>query len=565
MGRLRYQWPVVGINASQLAYWNSAAPFWDIARMADNWRGSTWGYTAKVDADGNLLDFGPGDKLARCILSDFDWNCPPDEGPWILSWQGDPDMTWNLDLQKTVRERLAPGRWRISMTGRGRLALNVSDFNRADPPRAFRLVPEAQEHAGPVRQQFVQNWQDFGFVRCMGLTLTNNSKQTTWASRPTDRRHSWQDGASWEACCAIANACRQHLWVNIPHAADLDYSEQLAALLFDQLDGEQQVIVEYTNEYWNSASAFRDQWNYMSALPEGRDRGYLRRAVEHFQAFERGWRAAGGSMDRVVRLLAGQKVRGSYLSDLWLSDATRLPYWDALSFTSYVGMQITKANFDSGTVATVDQVMDILAAGADQDALASAPLAMKAQAAGKQSISYEAGQHLFMSPTERGLPELQALMTAANHHPRMGDIYMRLLRDSRERDAPLCLYAATSEDSQYGCWGILTEEYPRGDAVLPKYAAARAFLAEPPEEQPPDDGCAECVAALTAAQQKIAEQQDGIALLDQEITKLDADIAALQQTIIAKDAEIAARMAEVGRLHACRDSIAAALAELGIE
>ena len=103
-----------------------------------------------------------------------------------------------------------------------------------------------------------------GWLRGMEWIRTNGSTWTTWDTRsPVDAVSYAGDlargaarGAPVELFLDLCNAVGCHAWVNVWHQADDEAVRQYARLCKARLPADRNVIVEYTNEAWNTAGGF---------------------------------------------------------------------------------------------------------------------------------------------------------------------------------------------------------------------------------------------------------------------------------------------------------------------
>ncbi len=130
----------------------------------------------------------------------------------------------------------------------------------------------------------------FKTLRMMDWGATNDSPVTTWASRtaPSWVTMSTPSGVALEHMVQLCNTTKQNLWICIPHAADDGYVENaarviaygskadgtpwtagvdaLSARVWQPLDPELKVFVEYSNETWNSAPPWKVHRDHTIAL-----------------------------------------------------------------------------------------------------------------------------------------------------------------------------------------------------------------------------------------------------------------------------------------------------------
>ncbi|MBU0620662.1 MAG: hypothetical protein KJ795_02335 [Gammaproteobacteria bacterium] len=127
----------------------------------------------------------------------------------------------------------------------------------------------------------------FSAIRFMDFLATNSNVQQNWSERPLPSwpsfnryantgGYGWQGiGGPWEHVILLANETQKDAWINIPVDATDAYITNVANLfrygsdginpytspqanpVYPPLDANLNVYVEYSNELWNSAGAFR--------------------------------------------------------------------------------------------------------------------------------------------------------------------------------------------------------------------------------------------------------------------------------------------------------------------
>nr|WP_275589215.1 DNRLRE domain-containing protein [Paenibacillus sacheonensis] len=114
---------------------------------------------------------------------------------------------------------------------------------------------------------FIAELSPYTTLRFMDWGLTNNSKIQTWSQRrlPADAGNAEVGlidsgspvtaGLAYEWMIDLCNRTNKDLWINLPHMADDNYANQLAALIKSKLNGNLKVYVEYSNETWNGGFA----------------------------------------------------------------------------------------------------------------------------------------------------------------------------------------------------------------------------------------------------------------------------------------------------------------------
>ena len=176
------------------------------------------------------------------------------------------------------REHTA-GVWRfqVVLNGQGTPTLAFSGVGAAGLTSLKVLRPG---YVWDTTQKFTNEWlaimADYAFIRTMDITLTSglpvpgreyfcNGGQTTWATRwtptGTGAGKVWERH-TWENCADIANATGKDLWVCIPHRATDDYIEGMFNFLDANVAPGLKIIVEYSNEIWNSSPGYQAQLQY---------------------------------------------------------------------------------------------------------------------------------------------------------------------------------------------------------------------------------------------------------------------------------------------------------------
>ena len=130
------------------------------------------------------------------------------------------------------------------------------------------MVPAVYEKTyqqQPFMPEVLEDLKYYKVLRFMDWQRTNNSVNQRWADRRTPDNwytQTGKKGVALEYACDVCNAVLTDCWVCVPHAADDDYVRDMARLIRDRLDGRLRVYVEYSNETWNWASGFKDQFDW---------------------------------------------------------------------------------------------------------------------------------------------------------------------------------------------------------------------------------------------------------------------------------------------------------------
>jgi len=146
-------------------------------------------------------------------------------------------------------------------------------------------------------QNIIKNDFKANGIRFMDFTSTNGkTAEVQWADRvrpsmpqqSSGSGYGWQGrGASWEYAILLCNTLGVDAWINVPVAVSDDYITKLAQLfkygsdgtnpytstqtnpVYPPLNPNLKLFVEYSNELWNTASAFsQTHWNKDKAVAE---------------------------------------------------------------------------------------------------------------------------------------------------------------------------------------------------------------------------------------------------------------------------------------------------------
>lgn len=339
--------------------------------------------------------------------------------------------------------------------------------------------------------------QDLQMIRHMDLNATNLHGDVSWSDRKQpdwvfqtnslgyDQGIGPNNRMCWEDQIAIANETDSHLHITIPHKADDNYVRQLAKMIANEspytgngLDPSKFVMVEYTNEVWNSQFA-QTQWIANTLAPQlgasSAAEAYGIRAAQIWDIFEEefdaasnppglarylgGWSGGSGLFDEVALEAARdygttEEIYGGgasypYLNpyDRYLTESpNRNLSWDVDAFFDAYEQVILGGHYD---IWKADQaVWD-----ADGNAY---------------RVGYEGGQHIFPDGSEGRATLYQdyILGTSFQQHERMAQA-MAVLAETWLHSGALThnMYVAHGRGS-WPHWDTST-----GSTPSPKYAA----------------------------------------------------------------------------------------------
>ena len=329
--------------------------------------------------------------------------------------------------------------------------------------------------------------------------------------------HSKRNGVPIEIITSLANTLQRDMWVNMPHAADDNYIENMAEYVAQNLDENLKVYVEYANEAWNPGFL-----SHHFVEIKGIEAGYdvvpnefigfrvkeyfarLRFYSEHSLSIFNIWKDkfgggmganSGNNVDRIIRVLGTNQGDKILTEQMILNigaqnlDAIAMaPYFFGCATNSGSCADAPKVFKDA---ISVDDVFDIIDQDKEVDpsALDSTINKMKVQAEtassfNKNLLSYEGGQHLTTSILgalnldEAGKQRYLALFKKANRDPRMKERYETLL-NSWKGLAPqgatlFTMYTLPQSYYRFGNWG-LKEHLNKTRADSPKYDGVMSF------------------------------------------------------------------------------------------
>lgn len=270
-------------------------------------------------------------------------------------------------------------------------------------------------------------------------------------------------GIPYEYMVRLCNELNSDMWICVPHLADDDYIINLAQLIKDQLNPNLKVYLEWSNEVWNYASAFKSFWaNLFKAVDQGIDFNYAY-ADQSKRVFDLFISTFQEQKDRLVRVIAGQTVvpyRVQKMLERLNGDV------DAVSCTTYFGVDTT--GFDANT--TIDEFCDRIIEGAKDPNTVTGIMqhGELAKKYGVRFIAYEGGQHITANGNLNH--PLINLFWASQTDLRMKTAYQEMFNNFRKAGGDLMVaFNSISPNSQWGSWGHL--EYQDSPVDSPKYAA----------------------------------------------------------------------------------------------
>lgn len=115
---------------------------------------------------------------------------------------------------------------------------------------------ESNAAAEPFHPMFLEDIGPFKLLRTMDFQQTTGNDMTSWSQYPKRSSASWAPHAPIEVIMDLAKANASDVWVNVPHAADNAFVDNMAKVVKAQLQPSRKVYIEYSNELWNYGPAF---------------------------------------------------------------------------------------------------------------------------------------------------------------------------------------------------------------------------------------------------------------------------------------------------------------------
>ncbi|KAA3633817.1 MAG: T9SS C-terminal target domain-containing protein [Bacteroidetes bacterium] len=489
----------VGTNLSSITDYSEELVFKDAFKAARQWipfnsdgsGGWDSGVEIPLGIDGYPLEipYDNGTDAPQAVRSLILWDLEPEAampmGTYTLKIKGTGEVRLDFGATGTFT---SPGTYTFVPTG-SNIAVSILSSDVNDPVHDIEVILPgyADDHeTAPFHPEFLSFIDDFHVLRFMDWMRTNNSPVQVWAERTSvdNYTQAMPSGIAYEHIVDLCNTAKKDPWICIPHQADDDFITQMAHFLFDNLDQDLTVYLEYSNEVWNGIFA---QNSYASQ--QGAALGYegqpweqawqytAKRSADVFYLFEQ---VFGTNTDRLVKIIPSQSVN-SWLSNYIISrfeEPEYNPYGveaDVLAIAPYFGGGIGDQIGNDGLIEsiTVDEILNMVEASLEEDAFI--PIASSLEVANDHELvlmTYEGGQHL-VSYQYQSNETLTQKLTDANRHDRMEDIYCEYLNYwylALGEETLFVNFSSQGSYSRYGSWGL--KEYQGQPAEeTPKYRA----------------------------------------------------------------------------------------------
>ncbi len=481
----------IGINISSVTDYSTELVFTDAFKQCRQWISS------------NASGGGPWDTGVNIPLNanGFPLQIPYDDGihaPQLVKTL----MLWDIGSAVPI------GNYRLIVKGNGKVRLSFGASGTYNCP-VDMLVPVtgqvmleilSSEPGNPISDiQFIYPdytetfesqmfttelltfLEDFSVIRFMDFTRTNGSQVASWADRTpyTYYSQAHESGVAWEYVAQLANTTQKDIWINIPHRANDNFIYELAELLYQILDPDLKIYLEYSNELWNSGfSQNADCADFAAGLgiegtPWERTWKYTaKRSADVFRIFNEVF----PDDDRLIRIIPSQAANSWLTNQLitYFNDPAFNPTQvkaDAVAIAPYFGGEVANAivaNQEENDV-TIPEIIERM-----QQSL---PEAFEWITNNKEVadefqldlICYEAGQHLVATGNNVNNTVLTSRLITTNHDPALEEVYCQYLDYWYEQAGGLlCHFSSHGTYSKWGSWGV-RENYQ--DIENPKYKA----------------------------------------------------------------------------------------------
>jgi cysteine-rich repeat protein len=516
----------LGMNINWVSDWIPQAMFVDVFKQSKVFEVSEY---PCIDEYGFPTESPCGVMAKTNLMTNGEWPA----GAYTLQFSGTGSI--RLTGRGLNGVTFQPGTHSVNLNKGNYLEVKFVTSSASDPIRDVHLFLPGYANANEfdIYPGFVDKWKDYSPIRFMDLMSTNGNQIEYWDDRRKITEETFafsvkgsrtaRKGVPPEVIYMLGNSVQSDVWVNIPHKVDFsapennNYVKQLAAMLAQNLNSNQKVWVEYSNEIWNPQfgqygwvdGAAVEKWG--TNCPTGLCfQDYIAWAsVQSWQAFidELG-------PSRVVKVVPGQaggtwhssKVIASLNSNTINPDQLK---GDVLTVAPYFSINVNPAwsgNFvEAGCHEIADPVtatLEMMQAQIDgvsphtsfpscpgysdpRDSIAQyipGHVAL-ANTNNMELVAYEGGQHLIGDWNVQSIKtQLNSIFTEVNRDPRLEQIYVDYLNTWFGLGGGRFVHFNNAGvPTKDGYWGLLEWEWQNpdgsgGDPFAPKWFAVQNYL-----------------------------------------------------------------------------------------
>jgi hypothetical protein len=312
----------------------TALTYNDLMRQARGW--GAFGASAPLNQFGYPTSLPNGAVSNLVSINDHGRSSHLPTGQYVLLWDGEGSFSASgsqVGNYQVTSSTASGGRATFNYAGGGDITLTMTTLVR--PHASVKLlVPgtESTYQTQPFFEPFLRRLKWCKVIRCMDWLATNANPSVQWSDRLTLNHASQamekqrndggsianvQIGTCVELTAQLANILYtdgdlEYIWLNVPAAANDNYVLQMATYFRDNLNSNLKVILEYTNEPWNYAGAFRQGFDLdtigRSVAPAGLEEwryrliGHGHRAPEVMKIWRDTWGAQASRLTCVGNL-----------------------------------------------------------------------------------------------------------------------------------------------------------------------------------------------------------------------------------------------------------------------
>lgn len=425
----------------------------------------TWDTGTALTLDGNLYLVAL--PLGICPHTVFlDGNKHP-TGTYTVKWDGAGTLGVRMDGSNW--KQVGPGSATFDV---GATTAGIDLMIKTLPVTNLRVYLPGFDGVDAFYPQSLALMAPYSAIRFMDWLQTNGSQLKHWTDRPQigDAMYTTARGAPIELAINLLNKLHVDGWFNVPHQADDDYVNQMAALIKAQLDPGLKVYVEYSNETWNGQfpqAAYVTAQGAATGLPGLNDyeKGRMFQAVRTMEVGAIFKKTLG---TRAIVVLGSQMASPYWSGKMLAYLKTKGLKPDAVAAANYMGGAIDSADVSAWTL---DQLFNQLTTVELPKAIADAKAhRVVTDQYGVRLLAYEGGSHLVGVGALQNNQKITDLYLAAAADPRMGVAYTTLLSAWKQNVGDLFMhFSHLGQWTKFGSWGARRTM----EDTTPKYEALK--------------------------------------------------------------------------------------------